>query len=66
MQMSLQLLRDGYLVEPTRNRSIKVTARTRYGTATRWISADELREKGVDAIVAELRQRADSGPAAAG
>jgi HEAT repeats len=54
IEFELKLLRDGYILEPGPDDGFEVTTFTNNGIASRWIAASELKQRGVDAIVAEL------------
>lgn len=55
MELDLRMLRDGHWVQPESPGRISVIARLHNGTAGKTASEDELRTKGLEAILAELR-----------
>ena len=56
MELDLRMLRDGHWVRSESPGRLLVTARLRNGISSRMVSDDELRAKGLDAILAELRR----------
>jgi hypothetical protein len=56
MEYDLRTLRDGYLVQQDSAGRFSVTARRHNGSANRTVSDDELRTKGLEKILAELRK----------
>jgi len=56
MELDLRMLRDGYWVKPASPGRTSVTARLHNGIASRTVSNVELRAKGLESILAELRE----------
>jgi hypothetical protein len=56
MEPDLRMLRDGHWVRPESPGWFSVTARRHDGTASRTVSDDELKTRGLEAILAELRK----------
>lgn len=56
MELDLRMLRDGHWVRPHSPGWSSVTARRHNGIASRTVSDDELRSKGLERILAELRK----------
>lgn len=56
IELDLRMLRDGYWVKPESPGRSAVTARRYNGIASRTVTDDELRDKGLEAILAELRK----------
>lgn len=56
MELDLRMLRDGHWVRADAPGWSSVTARLRNGIASRTVSDDEFRAKGLEAILAELRK----------
>lgn len=58
VESSLRLLRDGYILKPVGDGTFNLTLPTAGGgTSGRSVTERELRERGLDAIMAELRAR---------
>lgn len=62
LEYHLLLLRDGYILQPGPGGISQVTARIPRGSITRGVTADELRAKGIAAIVSELQDRGRAFP----
>jgi hypothetical protein len=58
MELDLRMLRDGHWVRPHSHGWSSVTARLHNGIASRTVSDDELRIKGLEAVLSELRGNA--------
>ena len=56
MELTLPLLRDGYILRPAGDGQVAITVSTPRATvSTRYMNASEIESRGIEAVVAELR-----------
>ncbi|MFI5380665.1 MAG: hypothetical protein ACHRHE_15310 [Tepidisphaerales bacterium] len=55
IEFELRLLRDGYILKPASPSGFNVTVPIKNGTCGHWVSEDEMRAKGLDAILSDMR-----------
>jgi hypothetical protein len=57
IELHLRLLRDGHIVKPSEPAGFYVTVRVKNGISSGYVTEEAMKEKGVDAVAAELRSR---------
>jgi hypothetical protein len=57
LELSLRMLRDGYWVKTRPDGQTTITVKKSNGISSRFVSEEELKTKGVDNVVEELRRR---------
>lgn len=58
IEFSLRLLKDGYILEQESDGTVRVIVRTaRGGCTSKSFSAEQVREKGIELIVAEFQEK---------